>query len=94
MVTKEDILTTAALLNISIEDSELDALHRSFSQLVEYYAVMEMALQQEEPADQAEEQDYRVEYRNDNVEPHSNAAELIARSEEHEDDFVLIPHIF
>lgn len=89
-VTQEDVLQTASLLNIDLHENEIELLTQSFTRLIEYFAVLDKASQN------IEEEHYSDSIprtRSDEAESCDNPEGLIARSEEHEDNFVLIPNV-
>lgn len=89
-VTKKNVQETADLLNIHIRDDEIDALTKSFVNLIDYFSVLDKAVL-DIVAEEYRDNIFRV--RDGEVDSYPNPEKLIARSEEHEDNYVVIPNI-
>lgn len=89
-VTKKNVQETADLLNIHIRDDEIDALTKSFVNLIDYFSVLDKAVL-DIVAEEYRDNIFRV--REGEVDSYPNPEKLIARSEEHEDNYVVIPNI-
>ncbi len=90
MNIKEEIYQTADLLAIAITDEEAEKLTQSFSQLMEYFSVL-----QDTPISDGITQSVvnKGVLRNASVCQYDNPHELVERSEEHEDNFFIIPSV-
>ena len=99
MIPKQNIYSTASLLNISISEQEADILQNSLTQIIEYFAIMEKALTSVQNIDTSITDDITataqtlVQYRNDEAQPYPDPKSLIEKSEEHEENFIVIPNI-
>ena len=87
-----ELETTAALAQIELGEGDLDRLGAAVSQMLAYFEKMN-ALDTSglEPTTHALVKDNRV--RSDVVEPSDLADELVDRSPEREDRFIVIPNV-
>ncbi len=96
MITKQDVHNTASLLNISISEQEAETLQASLATLVEYFQVMEKALETDQApttTTHAPIEESIAQYRDDQAYPYPHPESLIEKSEEHEENFVIVPNI-
>lgn len=92
---------TAELMNISISGEQEEKILQSFDKLLDYFTVMNSISTEQEPAQGAHDEKAaagddeiaRGALRDAAPIPFENPAALIVRSEEHEDNYVLIPNV-
>lgn len=89
-VTQKDVRETAMLLNIDIDDDEMETITKSFVKLIDYFSVLDKVEIDEESQVHGDEV---CRFREGEAELREHTEDLIERSEEHEDNYVLIPNI-
>ena len=90
-VTKKDVLETATLLNIAIDETEVEVITKSFIALINYFNILdtvELDINDEDMGDDI------LRFRDGHTAmDREETTLLIENSEEHEDNYILIPNI-
>lgn len=89
-ITKKDVLDTAELLNIALSEGEVQSLTESFANLINYFSVLNETVAD---IDDTEYCDDISRTREDEVVSYPKSGVIIARCEEYEDNFVVIPNV-
>ena len=91
-ITQKTVEETAALLNITLESHEIDELTERFRTLIDYFSVLDSIKLDIE--DETLSVDNNIaNMRDGTVHSFDNTHDLIECSEEHEDNYVLVPNL-
>lgn len=90
-VTKKDVLETALLINLAIDDAEIDMITESFIVLVDYFKVLDTVILDINDEDKSDD---TLRFRDGYIAiERVDTEQLVEKSEEYEDNYILIPNI-
>ena len=90
-ITKKEVLETALLINLAIDDAEIEMITESFVVLINYFKVLDTVMLDTNDEDKSDDI-FRLRDGHVAIE-RVDTERLVENSEEYEDNYILIPNI-